>query len=411
MRFRTAFSSLVILLFTQALTAQQAPIPPRLETFKQVDQVELKAHLFEPPVPADGLRPAILLFHGGGWNSGDGTWVYPAARRFAALGLVAIAVDYRLSDGKTVSPLEAMADTRDAFRWARAQHVRLRIDPTRVAAYGVSAGGHLVSAAALIGKAPNRPVETVERPDALVLYSPALGISDSGWVRRLLLGRANPEAISPDAFVAAGMPPTFISQGEEDTVTPLAKALPFVRRARAMGNVCELQRHSGLGHLLSRKLDEQEWQFDPDPVARTAAWRAEEAFLARQGFLPPQPAAPMSPEAVVRAFTEALNAKDAKLLSGMMAPLIHWMSLVGDGLQVEAKGQEALLKHLAAAFLREPTLKRELYMLVTNGRFVSVRERSVWTGQKGEAQSRNALVTYELAEGQVARAWVYPSQP
>lgn len=411
MRFRATYFGLMILLFTQVLPAQQAPLPPRLETYKQVDQVELKAHVFEPPAPTEGRRPTVLLFHGGGWNSGDGTWVYPAARRFAALGLVAIAIDYRLADGKSVTPLEAMADTRDAFRWARSQSARLRIDPKRVAGYGVSAGGHLVSAAALIGKAPNLPVEAQERPDALVLYSPALGISDSVWVRRLLLGRATPETISPDAFVAAGMPPTFISQGDEDTVTPAAKAVPFARRMRALGNICELQRHSGLGHLLSRKLDEQEWQFDPDPMARTAAWRAEEAFLARHGFLSPQPAAPLSPEAVVRTFTEALNAKDEKQVSGMMAPNIHWLSLVGDGMQVEAMGEEALRLRLADAFRREPNLKRELHMLVTNGSFVSVRERSVWTGSKGEARSRNTFVVYEVVEGFVARVWIYPSQP
>lgn len=411
MRFRTAFFSLAMLCFPQTLPAQQAPLPPRLETFKQVDQVELKAHVFEPTGTPDGLRAAILLFHGGGWNSGDGTWVYPAARRFAALGMVAITIDYRCSDGKSVTPLEAMADTRDAFRWARSQSARLRIDPKRVAAYGVSAGGQLVSAAALIGKSPKVPVEAMERPDALVLYSPALGISDSGWVRRLLLGRATPESISPDAFVAAGMPPTFISQGDEDTVTPAAKAVPFARHMRALGNVCELQRHSGLGHLLSRKLDEQEWQFDPDPVARNAAWRAEEAFLARHGFLAPQPPAPLSPEVVVRAFTEALNAKDVKRLSELTTPNIHWLSLVGDGLQVEAKDGEALRLRLAEAFQREPDLKRELHMLVTNGSFVSVRERSVWTGSKGEPQSRNTFVVFDVAEGRVARVWVYPSQP
>lgn len=398
-------------LLCSALGAQQPGLAPRLETFKRVDQVDLKAHVFEPPASSAALRPAILLFHGGGWNGGDGTWVYPSARRFAALGMVAIAIDYRLSDEKTVTPLEAMADARDAFRWVRAQSATLRIDPRRVAAYGVSAGGHLVAATAMIGRAPGGPVEALDRPDALVLYSPAIAISDSGWARRLLLGRAGPETISPDAFVTGGLPPTYISQGEEDSLTPFSRALRFSRHMRSLGNVCELTRYSGLGHLLSRKLDEQEWQFDPDPVARADAWRAEEAFLARQGFLGPQPAAPLSPEAVVRALTEALNGKDEKALAGLVAPDIHWLTVVGDRIQVGAEGREAFRKAMVARFRQEPGLQRELHMLATNGPFVSVRERAVWTGLKGEAGSHNAFVMYEVSGGLVRRAWSYPDQP
>ncbi len=398
-------------LLCAALGAQPPGSAPRLETFKRVDQLELKAHVFEPPTSSMALRPAILLFHGGGWNSGDGSWVYPSARRFAALGLVAIAVDYRLSDEKAVTPIEAMADTRDAFRWVRAQSAPLRIDPAHVAAYGVSAGGQLVAAAAMIGRVPGGPVEALDRPDALVLYSPAIAISDSGWVSRLLLGRASPESLSPDAFVTGGLPPIYISQGEQDSLTPFAPAVRFMRRMRSLGNVCELTRYSGLGHLLSRKLDEQEWQFDPDPVARANAWRAEEAFLARQGFLPLQPSAPLSPEAVVRALTEALNAKDAKALGGLVASDIQWLTLAGDGIKAGAKGREAFQQAVAAGFRREPSLQRELHMLATNGPFVSVRERAVWTGSQGEARSRTAFVMYEVSGGAVARAWVYPDQP
>ena len=54
---------------------------------------------------------------------------------------------------------------------------------------------------------------------------------------------------------------------------------------RAAGNSCELRRYSGVGHLLTRNLDEQEWAFDPDPAARNDANRAEVAFLAAHGFL------------------------------------------------------------------------------------------------------------------------------
>ncbi|WLT32256.1 alpha/beta hydrolase fold domain-containing protein [Geothrix sp. PMB-07] len=387
----------------------QAP-EPRIVSYKEVSGERLKAHIFEPPASAPSPRAAILLFHGGGWNSGDATWVYTAARRFANLGMVAIAIDYRLSDEKAVTPLDAVEDARDAIHWARTQSRSLGIDSGRIAAYGVSAGGHLAAAAALIGRNPGEGPQALDRPDALVLYSPAVAITQSGWVRKLLLGRAKPEDLSPDAFVAPGAPPSCINQGTEDTLTPFVPALLFSRSLRAAGNVCELNRFSGLGHLLSRKLDEQEWQFDPDPVARADAWRAEEAFLARQGFLPPQPKAAPSPESVVRALTEAFNARQMDTLLDFVAKDVHWQMSTGDQFHLQAKGREALGKALTVTLRQRPMLQRGLHMLATNGDFVSVRQRDVWTGSNGETRSQNAFMVYEVKNGKLIRAWQYPAQ-
>jgi len=54
----------------------------------------------QTPPPA-----AVLLFHGGGWVTGSADWTFDEARRFAASGLAAVAIDYRLSAGK-VTPIE-----------------------------------------------------------------------------------------------------------------------------------------------------------------------------------------------------------------------------------------------------------------------------------------------------------------
>src|SRR4029079_18179223 len=128
---------------------------------------------------------AILLFHGGGWNAGSAEWTFDAARRFAALGIVAISVEYRLSEGK-ITPIEALDDTCAAFRWARKHAADLSIDPNRVAGYGVSAGGQLVAAAATIGCPSNGDVHISSRPDALLLWSPAVDVTADAHFRRLL---------------------------------------------------------------------------------------------------------------------------------------------------------------------------------------------------------------------------------
>lgn len=391
------------------LWAAEPPLAPRLLTYKTVAGVELKAHLFEPAPPSPGPRSAIVLFHGGGWNGGEASWVYPSAQRFARLGMVAIAIDYRLSDEKSVTPLEGMEDARDALRWVRGQAASLRVDPKRIAAYGVSAGGHLAAAAAMVpvGQAQ---VDPAAAPNALVLFSPAVAISNSGWARKLLLARAKPEEISPDQFVRGGLPPTLISQGQEDSVTPFGGAVLFMRRMKAAGNVCDLHRFSGVGHLLTRNLDEQEWAFDPDPAARNGAHQAEAAFLASHGFLAARTAFPEYPEATVRAFTEAFNARDLEAMGKRTAGDVVIFQANGDLTRVDLKGKAALRDRLAAEFKKTPSLRKELHMLTTNGTFVSARERSTWKTETGEERRQKALVMFQVVDGAIRRYWKFPPQ-
>ncbi len=365
---------------------------PRIVTYKRVATLELKAHVFKPSIPAAGSRAAIVIFHGGGWSAGEPAWVYSSARRFAKRGMVAVAIQYRLSDQKSVTPLDAMEDARDAIRWVRSQATSLGVDPRRVAAYGVSAGGQLAAAAAMIGRTEAGKSDLSAVPDALVLYSPAVAVAQSGWMRRLLLGRAKPEDASPDQFVCAGIPPTLIIQGEEDALTPYEGAYRFSRSLKELGNSCEMRHYAGLGHLLTRKLDEQESEFDPDPEARADASRAEERFLAQRGFIEVSlPPALEGPEAVVRALAEAIDTQDLEAILKRVAGDTVWLEVQGEQTRPEFKGRDALCKSLKDRFKSVPSGRLELHMLSTNGAFVSVRERVTWKDPQGEPRSRNAF--------------------
>ena len=71
-------------------------------------------------------------------------------RRLAASGYVTASIDYRLLWTKLGHPrdiLVAMADARAAVRWLRRNEFNgtsLRVDPSRIAAFGSSAGGMTV---------------------------------------------------------------------------------------------------------------------------------------------------------------------------------------------------------------------------------------------------------------------------
>lgn len=262
---------------------------PVTYTYSAAGGRELKAFVFFPSLATDRQRSAgIVLFHGGGWSVGEPAWAFPKARHFADRGMVAVAAQYRLSDGDSVTPVEAMADAREVIRWMRVHADSLHIDPARIAAYGWSAGGHLAACAALFdGGGAAGAISS--RPNALVLLSPAVSLAGDAWFQQLLGRRAGARDCSPDEHVRKGMPPTLILQGSDDTVTPLAGAKRFCDRIRAAGGHCELQVYEGFGHLFTPKGTPDDGMPEPDPaISKAAAARADE-FLTVHGFMEARP--------------------------------------------------------------------------------------------------------------------------
>jgi acetyl esterase/lipase len=102
-------------------------------------------------------RPGIVVIHGGGWLEGDKSSF--ASREhgvpgnivdFAALGFVAVAINYRLS-GEAPFPA-ALEDCKNAVRSLRAHARDYNLDPDRIGAFGNSAGGHLALLLGMVGK-------------------------------------------------------------------------------------------------------------------------------------------------------------------------------------------------------------------------------------------------------------------
>lgn len=256
---------------------------PPATIYASPDNVPLHLFVFEPAQPATSPRAAILLFHSGGWVRGKPEWLFPNARQFSARGLVAIPVQYRLSVNG-ITPVDALADTCSAFRWVRTHAAALNIDPTRVAGYGASAGGQLIAAAATVG-CPAEEDAPSGKPDALILFSGGVDTANSEQFRALTGPAIDPVAYSPLAHVDADTPPTAIIHGAEDSVTRAAASEQFCARIKQAGGDCRLHVFPGLGHLLTRKLDDQKTVIDADPEAVVAAQRLQELFLQQIGFI------------------------------------------------------------------------------------------------------------------------------
>lgn len=100
-------------------------------------------------VPTTGAKPypVVLWIHGGGWSSGDKT--LNAKNPLLGLlgqGIAIVSVNYRLS-GEAKWPAQ-IQDVKAALRWVRANAAAYQLDPNRIGAWGLSAGGHL---AAMLG--------------------------------------------------------------------------------------------------------------------------------------------------------------------------------------------------------------------------------------------------------------------
>jgi len=104
----------------------------------------LKLNLYRPK---DNKKyPALILVHGGGWNSGNKSMQIPLAQSVAAHGYVTLPVEYRLSPEAGYPA--GVYDLKNAVKWVKMNAGKYNIDTTFIAMSGCSAGGQL---ACLIG--------------------------------------------------------------------------------------------------------------------------------------------------------------------------------------------------------------------------------------------------------------------
>ena len=233
---------------------------------------------------------AILLFHPGGWVEGDPKLVHDVARAFAAEGVVAFAVQYRLSN-EVHTPVDAFDDTCAALRYVSDHAAELRIDPARIAAYGESAGAQLAALSATRGCAGNPNGAT--RPKLLLLQSPILDPASVSWFPRIMKG-APPDEFSPRKFASHETPETLIIQGDKDVFAPVTLSRRFCAEVTRPGVSCTVITIPRVGHYFTRTLNDQDGQFNPfsdsttqfvpDDRARREAIRTFSEFLKRKGF-------------------------------------------------------------------------------------------------------------------------------
>jgi dipeptidyl aminopeptidase/acylaminoacyl peptidase len=216
--------------------------------------VDLKLDLYQPTGDTAAKRPAVVWVHGGGFTMGDKSSGRGKATFFAKLGYVAVSINYRLlsPDGCGGNPnptllcqhaaLEAQHDAQAAVRWLRAHAATYKIDTSRIAMAGASAGAVTSVLAATHSEDPG----TSGNPGYPSNIRAAVSVSGG---------------MPTNDLIDAGDAPTLFIHGTEDNVVPFEWAVQNAAAMYNLGILTVLEPLDGAGHGLQadygQLIDEQ----------------------------------------------------------------------------------------------------------------------------------------------------------
>ncbi|QXD22821.1 alpha/beta hydrolase [Opitutia bacterium ISCC 51] len=214
---------------------------PEVRIYKKVGDRELAVHIFKPE-KQDAPSPAVVWYHGGGWNPrGRAGQFFEHGKILAGLGVVSVSVDYRGYEGTAQNRdiSNCIADAKSAFRWVKAHAKELNIDTTRIAVGGGSAGGHLAAAVATLPgyDDPKDDLSIEINPSLQLLFNPAVDPS-----------KVTGDGYSPLHTVKKGISPAVIFHGKADTTVPITQAYDYQRAMDKVGSECTLFAYAGQSH-------------------------------------------------------------------------------------------------------------------------------------------------------------------
>ncbi len=272
-----------ILIFFLSANLWAETKPDTTVVYKTMGDVELAMHIFFPPNhQATDKTPAIVFFHGGGWNSGDPEHFYGQCEYLASRGMVTMSAQYRTKKGNDTSPAECVKDGKSAMRWVRKNAEKFGIDSEKIIAGGGSAGGHIAAATATL-KGFNEEGEDTSvscRPNALVLFNPVANNSSEGYGYERVKNYW--KEFSPYHNLHKNTPPTLIMVGTEDKLFNPVLAKAYKNKMEELGLRCDLIFYEGQEHAFFNK--------DKNEALHYQTMIDADKFLISLGYLKGKPA-------------------------------------------------------------------------------------------------------------------------
>ena len=181
---------------------------------------------------AGGPWPVLVYVHGGAWMHGDKSEAAMFARIMTAQGYLVVSVNYRLYPVATFPAM--IQDVKCAIRSLRANAAQYNLDPNRVGAVGVSAGGHLVSLLgttdASAGWDVGEYLDQSSRVQVVIAMAGVMDLSrsfpnaDIEAMKRVGFGEYNVVEASPITHVSEDTPPFLLIHGDRDALVPVEQS-------------------------------------------------------------------------------------------------------------------------------------------------------------------------------------------
>ncbi len=254
-----AFIGVVIVFFIFLFT-RRVPLEPKGQyrfdsyVYKQSGALNLKLDCWYPNERREKY-PVVFFAHGGGWISGirnqpnNVSW----SKYLASKGMAVVSIDYRY--GINNSMVDILEDYSDALEFVREKAKMLRIDSSKIALMGLSAGGHLALLYAAYYSSEKSPATNEEKKARMKGIKAIVGFyapSDLNDIfekdnkslfarfatRTTLKGLPGDiddvyQYYSPICWVSSNLPPVFLAHGKEDVVVPCNSSIKLARRLKS----------------------------------------------------------------------------------------------------------------------------------------------------------------------------------
>jgi len=198
------------------------------------------------PTSATALKPVVVFFYGGNWDSGEKAMYRFVGAALAERGFVVVLPDYRIYP--EVRYPGFLEDGAAATRWTLAQIAAYGGDPARVSLMGHSAGAYIALMLALdpewLGPERGRVRSAVGLAgpyDFLPLTDPTL--------QTIFGTSADLARTQPITYADATAPPVLLATGRLDTTVSPGNVTRLAARLSAAGGTVRTEYYALLGHI------------------------------------------------------------------------------------------------------------------------------------------------------------------
>jgi acetyl esterase/lipase len=252
--------------------AQQSRVPEGVKAVRNIAYVtdghERNVLDLFVPENVDRPLPLIIWIHGGGWQNGSKENCLPLRQGYTQQGYAVASINYRLT-GHAVFPAQ-IEDCKAAIRWLRTHAAEHNIDPERFAAWGSSAGGHLVALVGTSGDVSEfdvgENVNTSSRVQAVCdYYGPTdftVFVTTPGYESHAkvdspegkLIGgivmenKEKAARLNPITYVSKDDPPFLIVHGDSDGTVPFNQSQLLYEAMKETGTSVHFHTIHDAGH-------------------------------------------------------------------------------------------------------------------------------------------------------------------